>query len=88
MHTYNYFGLGDNLHTAISVARDCGMIEAGHKVIVLQAKDNGNQGVSLNYSIVGEDISCDTAKLLTDSCNSEFHNSISLKVQYKLVLVH
>ena len=82
-----YFGLGDNIHTAISVARDCDMIEAGHKVIVLQATSNGDQGVSLDYSIVGEDVSCatDTINVITDSYSSEFNNSISLKVKYKHV---
>lgn len=75
--------IGDNLHTAISVARDCDMIKEGHKVIMLQATDNGGQGVSLNYSIVGDDVSCteDTGKLLTESCNSELQDdSITFKV--------
>lgn len=78
-------GLGDNLHTAISVARDCSMIEEGHKVIMLQATGNGDHSVSLEYTIVGEDVSCtDEIKLLTDSYNDEFHNhSINLKVLFR-----
>ena len=77
-----YFNLGDNLHTAISVARDCCMIEEGHKVVMLQATDNGDQGVSLDYTIVGEDVSCtDEIKPFADSYSNEFHsNSIILKV--------
>ena len=58
------------------------MIEEGHKVIMLQATDNGHQGVSLEYTIVGEDVSyADEIKLLSDSYKNEFHN-INLKVQY------
>lgn len=53
------------------------MIEEGHKVITLEAKDNGDQGVSLDYTIVGEDVSCaDEIKLMTDSYSNEFPNSI------------
>ena len=59
------------------------MIEEGHKVVMLQATDNGDQGVSLDYTIVGEDVSCtDEIKLFTDSYSNEFHNnSIILKVR-------
>ena len=62
------------------------MIEEGHKVITLQATDNGDQGVSLEYALVGEDVSyAEEIKLLSDSYNNEIHNnSINLKVQHKL----
>lgn len=77
--------VGDNLHTAISVARDCNMIAEGHRVIMLQAKDNGDQGVSLDYTLVGEDVSCtDEVKMLTDSYSNEFH-SVNLKVLFQFV---
>lgn len=75
------FGVGDNLHTAISVARDCDMIKEGHKVIVLQATDNGEQGVSLNYTYVGEDVSStDEVKSITGCYSDESLTSISFKV--------
>ena len=81
MYSFYYqFAVGDNLHTAISVARDCSMIEEGHRVIMLQATDNGDRGVSLDYTVVGEDVSCtDEVKVITDSYSSEFH-SVNLKV--------
>ena len=60
------------------------MIEEGHKVIMLQATDNGDRGVSLEYTVVGEDVSYADEIKLSDSYNSEYHNkSINLKVWYK-----
>ena len=52
---------------------------------MLQAKDNGDQGVSLDYTLVGEDVSCtDEVKMLTDSYSNEFH-SVNLKVLFQFV---
>ena len=60
------------------------MIEEGHKVIMLQATDNGDQGVKLDYTVVGEDVSSpDEVKLMTDSYSNEFLvNSLNLKVYF------
>ena len=56
------------------------MIEEGHKVITLQATDNGHQGVSLEYNVVGEDVSYADEIKLSDSYKNDFH--VNLKVQY------
>lgn len=76
------FGVGDNLHTAISVARDCCMIEEGHKVITLQATDSGHQGVTLEYNVVGEDVAYADEIKLSDSYKNDVH--VNLKVQYNI----
>ena len=45
--------LGDNLLTAVSVARECGMIEPDHQAIMVKA-DSTSAGVHISYHLLGE----------------------------------
>jgi len=75
-----FFSLGDNIDTAISVARECNMIDQGHKVVMLQATDNGdNQGVKLNYTLVGDEGGLDDPiASYTDSCREMCNDSVKV----------
>ena len=47
--------LGDNLLTAVSVARECGMIEPDHQAIMVKADlDGAGSDVRLVYHLLGE----------------------------------
>ena len=76
-----YLSLGDNIDTAISVARECNMIDQGHKVVMLQATDNGDsRGISLNYTLVGDEGGLDDPiASYTDSFRELCNDSLKVK---------
>jgi len=56
------------------------MIDQGHKVVMLQATDNGgNEGVKLSYTLVGDNGDLDDPiASYTDSCREICNDSVSV----------
>ena len=75
--------LGDNIDTAISVARECNMVDQGHKVIMLQATDNGgDQGLSLSYTVVGDTGGLED--LYSESCAEVCNDSMNVQHMFSV----
>ena len=52
---YSSFLLGDNLQTAVTVARNSGMVSEGQKVILVEAnEDPGSSSASISWKLVEE----------------------------------
>lgn len=51
------FVLGDNILTALSVAKECGIIEAGESVVEVSAEEENSKAPQIRYSCGGNTVS-------------------------------
>ncbi len=69
---------GDNLLTAVSVARECGMVPPGHRAVMLRARLSPLGLPSVTYHLLGEgrDHSHLLASQIIGECVSEREGTI------------